>query len=464
MGPPLVFPGVEDHYPNSLTLKHVQILIRHGERTPVHRSIQQWDKWGFPIFWPLCESSRSSRAGLINPKIKQVTTFEYEREIETLTEEDPSPLFATAGKKGICTEGQLTDRGRLSGHYLGEQLRELYVDKLAFLPRNFTKHSDIYLRTTGIVRSRETIQQVLNGLYPLSSHSATPKILERFPFEENLHPMVHCPRLSELRRQFRAAAGKKWNPQLEEASQVLKDILSSPEGKITVGDDNNKDEAWAIVDTYSSALAHNIKAPPGFANRQVVNTVAKAALEAEFVGYEKNAEMKQLGMGRFFAEVLQRMTIGDPIVSDNVAEISQMLGQKETKIYRKVPLLALYGAHDSSIGAILSSLGVFDNRWINFTSHITFELFEEKLKSSAWSLGAPGKFVRVKYNGRPMTIPACQPRGKHWGDDGSFCTMAAFQELLRSVSPRDWNAQCKEHLGDLAPELNEVSGEVAALA
>ncbi|KAK9249287.1 histidine phosphatase superfamily [Lipomyces tetrasporus] len=463
MGPPLVFPGVEDHYPSSLTLKQVQVLFRHGERTPVHRSIQQWDKWGFPIFWPLCESTRRSLTGLINPKIQQVTTFEYEREIETLTEEDPSPLFTNAGKKGICTEGQLTDRGRISGHYLGAQLRELYVDRLAFLPRNFTKTSDIYLRTTGIVRSRETLQQVFNGLYPLTSHSATPTLLERFPFEENLHPMVYCPRLSELRKQFQEAAAKKWNPQLEEASHVLKDILSSPEGRITVGDGNNKDAAWAIIDTYSSALAHNIKTPPGFANRQVVNTVARAALECEFAGYEKNAEMKQLGMGRFFADVLQRMTIGDPIVSENMAEISQMLGQKEVKVYRKVPLLALYAAHDSSIGAILSTMGVFDNRWINFTSHITFELFEEKIKSTSWSLGSPAKFVRVKYNGRPMAIPACQPKGKHWGEDSSFCTFAAFQDFVRSVSPmRDWSAQCKEHLGEQAPELKELTEATAS--
>ncbi|KAK9364751.1 histidine phosphatase superfamily [Lipomyces kononenkoae] len=460
MGPPLVFTGVEDHYPGNLTLKQVQILFRHGERTPVFRSIQQWDKWGFPIFWPLCESSCSSRVGLINPKIKQVTTFEYEREIETLTEEDPSPLFANAGRKGICTEGQLTDKGRLSGHYLGEQMRELYVDKLAFLPRNFTKPSDIYLRSTGIVRSTETLQAVFNGLYPLNGHSATPKILERFPFEENLHPNVPCRRLRELQTQFRNAGAKKWNPKLEEVSPVLKDILSSPEAKITVG--GNQNAAWAIIDTYSSALAHNVKTPPGFADRQVVNTVAKAALESEFLGYQKNAEMKQLGMGRFFAEVLQRMTIGDPVVSDSAAEISQMLGQKETKVYRKVPKLALYGAHDSSIGAILCALGVFDYRWINFTSHITFELFEENLKPSMWSLGGPGKFVRIKYNGRPVTISACQQRGRHWEGDQSFCTLAAFQEFVSTVTPKDWSSQCNEHLGDQAPELNEVTESVIA--
>ncbi|KAK9235586.1 histidine phosphatase superfamily [Lipomyces kononenkoae] len=460
MGPPLVFPGVEDHYPGNLTLKQVQILFRHGERTPVHRSIQQWDKWGFPIFWPLCDSSRSSRVGLINPKIKQVTTFEYEREIETLTEEDPSPLFANGGRKGVCTEGQLTDKGRLSGHYLGEQLRELYVDKLAFLPRNFTKPSDIYLRSTGIVRSRETLLEVFNGLYPLNSHSATPRILERFPFEENLHPNVPCRRLSELGKQFRVAAAKKWNPKLEDASHVLKDILSSPEAKITV--DSSGDTAWAIIDTYSSALAHNVKAPPGFANRQVVNTVARAALETAFAGFEKNAEMKQLGMGRFFAEVLQRMTVGDPVGSESAAEISQMLGRKETKVHRKVPMLALYGAHDSSIGAILSSLGVFDYRWINFTSHITFELFEENAKSSTWSLGGPGKFVRIKYNGRPVAIPACQQRGSHWDGDKSFCTLIAFQEFVHSVTPRDWDSQCNEHLGEQAPELKEASEEFVA--
>lgn len=110
-------------------------LLLSGERTAVHRSTQQWEKWNFPIFWPLCDSSRFSLTGIVNPAAKPhpVSAFPYEREIETLTDETPSPLFTNAGKDGLCLEGQLTDKGRLSGYRLGEQLRALYIDRLGEL-------------------------------------------------------------------------------------------------------------------------------------------------------------------------------------------------------------------------------------------------------------------------------------------------------------------------------------------
>ena len=38
--------------------------------------------------------------------------------------------------------------------------------------------------------------------------------------------------------------------------------------------------------------------------------------------------------------------------------------------------MALYGTHDTTVAAILATLGVSDNRWPCFTSNITFELFK----------------------------------------------------------------------------------------
>jgi acid phosphatase len=59
---------------------------------------------------------------------------------------------------------------------LGKQLRNLYVDKLGFLPKylntdflhgNGVDSGDIYVRSTGYVRTVESVQYLLAGLFPL---------------------------------------------------------------------------------------------------------------------------------------------------------------------------------------------------------------------------------------------------------------------------------------------------------
>ncbi|KAK9461644.1 histidine phosphatase superfamily [Lipomyces oligophaga] len=466
MGPPILAPSIDikDQYPSNLQLNQVQIIFRHGERTPVHRTLQQWDKWGFPIFWPLCQSSCFSLTGIVNPNAQPhlVSAFPYEREIETTTGETPSKLFTNAGKEGICLEGQLTDKGRLSSYKLGEQIRALYIERLAFLPRTFVEQEDVYLRTTSIVRARETLQQVFAGIYPFSKASVPPKIYERFPFEENLYPTTGpCPRLRELMVQFIDASAKKWDPLLIDAAKGFAPILSSESKTITVGSSKESDNSWALIDTYASALAHNIPTPPCFNDRKAVNLLARASLDADFSGFEFNSEMQKLGMGRFFDEVLTRMIRGDRVVSRNEAEIVKMLDSKKDKlsIWRK-PKLALYGAHDSSIGALLATMGVLDRKWINFTSHIVFEHFQETdqtLGKSSWlSTAKPKEYVRIRYNGQPLDLPACSAAGDHLEGQRSLCTMEAFTEFVKRVSPKDYTKECNENLKTPPPEDDVV--------
>jgi len=75
--------------------------------------------------------------------------------------------------------------------------------------------------------------------------------------------------------------------------------------------------------------------------------------------------------------------------------------------------MALYGTHDTTIAAILATLGVFDNRWPHFTSNITFELFKAQrgplvsFLQAGWLGGSAGNefFVRMKYNQRVVELP-----------------------------------------------------------
>ena len=122
------------------------------------------------------------------------------------------------------------------------------------------------------------------------------------------------------------------------------------------------------------------------------------------------------------------------------------------------------GCHDTTLAAILSSLGAFDGeKWPPYTSHVAVELFrkdDEAVKnrgeikqeqrprmlsfggakrneSTQGSLARKkldelsesemdrlrGFYVRLRYNDRPIMIPGCGLPGKHLEGNEGFCTL-----------------------------------------
>lgn len=130
----------------------------------------------------------------------------------------------------------------------------------------------------------------------------------------------------------------------------------------------------------------------------------------------------------------------------------------------------LSGCHDTTIGAVLSSLGAFDGeKWPPYTTHLAVELFRtegsraynepegegqpklrmlrfgqaEQTKDDEGGITRKladdlneterkkmhGYFVRLRYNDRPMTVPGCRLPGKHLEGDESFCTLVSLHYL-----------------------------------
>lgn len=69
--------------------------------------------------------------------------------------------------------------------------------------------------------------------------------------------------------------------------------------------------------------------------------------------------------------------------------------------------MALYGTHDTTVAAILATLGVSDNRWPCFTSNITFELFKGRQRGGGLLsfLRRDEYFVRMRYNQKVVSLP-----------------------------------------------------------
>ena len=243
-----------------------------------------------------------------------------------------------------------------------------------------------------------------------------------------------------------------------------------------------------IMDTVNSTLAHGpeTRLPSEFYDRRGRDIIDKIGVEEWFSGYKESNEYRTVGIGSLVGDIVSRM-IGSVEGNGNdglleVAGRDDELGagrRGETDIR-----FAMSGCHDTTLAAILSSLGAFEGeKWPPYTSHIAVELFREKArqssslvagrtsfdekkrietakdqKQSLWSsifgpakeklsgsIPAPegiarktmdelsaeekkklnGYYVRIRYNDRPMTVPGCKLPGKHLEGDTSFCTLVS---------------------------------------
>lgn len=241
-----------------------------------------------------------------------------------------------------------------------------------------------------------------------------------------------------------------------------------------------------IMDTINSTLAHGpaTRLPKEFYDERGRKIVDKIGVEEWFSGYQESREYRMLGIGGLMGDVVERMVGSvERNHNDGIYEIG---GKDGSPGYgrggEKSIKLGLSGCHDTTLAAILASLGAFEGeQWPPYTSHIALELFRSKSKQESsipdkgkieatlsnapkperkgWfsslfssntaertgeSRGAAGiarkevnelsdherakledYYVRIRYNDKVMRVPGCKPEGKHLDGDDSFCTLVS---------------------------------------
>ncbi|EME85937.1 uncharacterized protein MYCFIDRAFT_150978 [Pseudocercospora fijiensis CIRAD86] len=480
--PPYSEDELKHLYPSTLELQQVQIILRHGERTPVSA---RFKNAGLHGTWPYCSAAHQLKAAILAAD-GSWDSLAWKRRLETFASND-TPKLATGPHSevdGVCLPGELTDRGRETTLALGQRMRTLYVNQLAFLPKCLDEQSaaQVSLRATLIQRALESVQQAFTGLYPSASRSPgmlPPAIVQRSMQDETLFPNEGgCARFAELSHQFADRAAKLWNdsPEMKYINKKVGKWMpkDSPVAKV-----DSHPRLSGLMDTINATLAHGqaTRLPSEFYDETVRANIDRICVEEWFAGYQETNEYRKLGIGALLADLTLRMvehTIGHPNE-----------GQDR-------PLkMGLSGCHDTTIAATLAALGAFHHekdKWPNFTSSIAFELFKSKdaaspagavwpSKEKSWwySLMSPpkvpadvaareplasmpqstrqkldGHFVRLRYNDKPVNLPFCKSPGRHLEGDESFCTLAAFKEAADMITPMDWKAECKSNLGTSA--------------
>ncbi|QGA15167.1 hypothetical protein EYB26_002823 [Talaromyces marneffei] len=494
---------LETLYPPHLKLQLVQVFMRHGERTPVSARFQNT---GLSPYWPYCAVARRMTSMVATSKdLSTWDTLQWRRKIETFGHDDEA--VATRGPAGqteaICQAGELTDKGRQTTLELGQRLRHLYVNQLGFMPQIKSNAEDMYLRASPIPRALESMQQAFMGMYPASARTAdfeTPAIVTRAYADETVYPNdANCRRFRQLSRLFADRAAKRWNDtdDMDYLTKLFTKWMPSSSPRVAV---DSHPRLSGIMDTINATLAHGpaTKLPPQFYDEKALKIIDKIAVEEWYAGYKENEEYRRLGIGGLMGDIVDRMVI-TALEGGWRSEVASSITNGS-----KVPIkFGLTGCHDTTLASVLSSLGAFDNeRWPFFTSHISFELFSadaeaqsptanQDLASSSSSsqnksaglfsfLSKPAApspqtpsplssvarvplsdldessretlrkyYVRLRYNDRPMRIPGCVSKtANHLPGDDSFCTLEAFKEIVDKFTPKQWQSECSQNLGE----------------
>ncbi|KAJ7136013.1 histidine phosphatase superfamily [Mycena epipterygia] len=400
--------------PEDLTLEQVHVYVRHGERTPVGIRLASF----IPEHWVMCKTGRQVQ----NPD-DIGGTLRIRRVVERKD---------GAATEGLCLLGALTDIGRQSTFNYGAALRSLYIDRLGFLPDILQKRGEVYFRSTNMPRTIESLEQVIYGLYPTPkcNPSAVPTLLLRNGRDENLlGNTMTCKRLEYLQIGFAQAAAAAYNQTLEPLDKHLSKYLDGRPIRV-----DGKPRASGVMDTIRAAIAQGVKVPPEFEEKAIVDVIEHAVVNEWFAGY-KTQEVRRLGMGPLLADLSQKM-------------------QQKVERGADDPLkILVHSTHDTALAALCSTLDVFDEKWPAFTASITFELFKRSQPDDSRSfmqsflspfraIVIPEYFVRMRYQNKNMVLPICAEEGKHLAGSPEFCTLAAFRERVKELTPNDWDTEC----------------------
>ncbi|KAL2822375.1 histidine phosphatase superfamily [Aspergillus cavernicola] len=487
-------------YPKELKLQLVQVFLRHGERTPVS---SRFENVGLIPYWPYCNVARrmvQMAAG--NEELSSWNGFQWRRKMETFGDRDQSIVTVGAGGdvEGICQHGELTDKGRETTYQLGQRLRHLYVDQLGFMPKIKSDTEDMYLRATTIPRALESLQQAFWGMYPPNARTQDlqpPVIVARSVSEETLFPNEsNCRRFRQLARLFADRAAKKWNH--TEKMDYINSIYSKwmPENSPRVAVDSHP-RLSGIQDTINATDAHGpaTRLPSEFYNKTAREYMEDIAVDEWFTGYNESREYRKLGIGALMGDVVDRMVttaVDGGWRSGTAASGSSAENGKAIKF-------AMSGCHDTTLAAIISSIGGSDYKWPPFTSSVAVELFSRAepnpnthasltptpkqgggglfsffprssppstpskthlppsptARTPLASLSDPAReslqkhYVRIRYNDQPIRIPGCAAKAQnHLPGDETFCTLEAFKEVVDKFTPDSWKNECVQNLGE----------------
>ncbi|XP_035762503.1 lysophosphatidic acid phosphatase type 6 isoform X2 [Neolamprologus brichardi] len=375
-------------------LKLVQILFRHGARTPLKSIPDIMEAQWVPT--------------LLEPPPH--TSIDYVVTDLQGGPRPPAPIEDSYRKNilsGGTFPGQLTTLGMQQLYELGKRLRGRYIEESDFLTSTFNP-AEVYVRSTNIVRTIESAKCLVAGLFQQKQKAIVP-ILTSEAESEILYPNYHgCKMLKIL-------CGHRWAE-----STTLPDIaadLQSIQSELGIAA-HQKVDFILIRDDMVARETHGLPCP------QVLDT------------WRDKVEQRAVDMMCHIFEPSKReslqLSVG-PLLHMLVDNIEEKLQGTSSEPSRKV---FLYSAHDTTLIPCLLALGIFDMRWPPYAADLTVELHQNRKTNEA--------FVKVSYVGEDQLIRGCS---------AVYCPLEEFKQILStySLSPDDYHSHCNRTVGPTEP-------------
>ncbi|OMJ19978.1 putative acid phosphatase [Smittium culicis] len=508
---------IKENYPSKLKLVQVQLYHRHGERVPIARKFANIS----PLTWDFCKNanvfheefrksvqriipnSHSSSDSPLDPNLEIHNsnkkefwqTYREERVFPShlpfgqrvgaggsvsLNKAGPNDEYYNNANPSTCGWGQLSDVGWNTMRKTGEYIRNLYIDRLGFLPKSADElnNNDLLLRTTDYSRALESIHQVISGLYPIKDSSPNKhkfNVLIRTIQNETLFLNFQCKNLKEQLVKMHKTVSKMYPDETDSVKNMLYESTSiGAETRETLENTKLASPFHSVYDTLIAMRAHSVDLPSDVTPENV-DRVGKLAAKQWMLSGVFNTQL-----GR-----LQFSPIGLDMLNNIVSKINNFSspspGTKSPDFSKPLPIenppsFAIYSGHDTTIVPTLAALGFhlqtskdpknYSVIWPDFGSVVSIELFkgpaiEKSAKSNKkqandpakkWpstipdNFNADGYYVRANYNGKPLIIPKCREKNNHDPEMGpSMCTLDAFFQQLQPVvqTTHEWKKECR---------------------
>jgi len=367
--------------PDGLTLVQVQLIFRHGARTPYGDIPNNYAVWNCTL--DMLEIP-------YNGEVSQVTLPRIFRKNYILGEE---------GILGNCAQGELTINGYYEHVNLGAQLRKTYIDKFHLLDEEFNPEQ-IYIRSTDIERTFQSAEAHMHGFYPPPTRkSSGTNVIDIFTVEQSveyLTPMANCPAFMQSCNAVQNTS--LWAKKMQEYNplmQQLENVWNSTAFPWWIG----------LFGILESRIFNGIAFPPGV-DQQVYEDI-EALCCWQIQQLYGNPEYMPLGIGLFIQEIRNN--------------IIDLIYEGETD-----PRYFIYSAHDTSVAFVAIALGIFSGEaWPPYASNLAIELYSAQNDSF---------FIRVLYQQEPMQVPGCE---------NVYCTLNEFLTILHARIPTNWDAECQ---------------------
>ncbi|XP_074119372.1 lysophosphatidic acid phosphatase type 6 isoform X1 [Sminthopsis crassicaudata] len=374
--------------PKQLQLKMVQVVFRHGARTPLKQLPQE-----VQVEW--------------NPTLMEIpdkTLFDYE---VTNLDGGPRPLsvydrqYQQTILKGGVFAGQLTNLGMQQMFALGEQLRRNYVEDIPFLSPTF-KPLEVTVRSTNIFRNLESSRCLLAGLFQRQKEGPV-TILTDEANSEILYPNYqNCHSLRQMVRIRRLMASLQ--PGISEDLKMVQEEMGL--------DQHQEVDFFILLDNALAEKVHGLPSSPTL--KKFTQMIEQRAVDtALFILGSRDREGLQMSVGPMLY-----------VLQNNMLEAAN-----PSTPPGNIRKLYLYATHDVTLMPLLITLGIFDHKWPPYAANLILELYQHQ-ESKDW-------FVRLSYNGEAQVLKGCP---------AEFCPLEEFLNILSTytVSPEEYTALCSQ--------------------